>query len=224
MLKPAVMWFRQDLRLADNAALRAAAEAGPLICLDVLDDVTLGEWTWGGASRWWMHKSLARLQEDLARFKVSLILRRGAADKVIADVLRETRAASLHFTRDYAPWSGALERRIKAAAETESVGCHRHGGFLLHEPEAIRTDQGGALQGLHALFPGPVSLWVTRGRRVRRRGRSRPGRRYWLQVAKGALDVNGRPVMDGDGLAIVKEQSLAIRATSRSEILLFDLQ
>ncbi|MBK1870791.1 pirin family protein [Aestuariivirga sp. YIM B02566] len=50
------------------------------------------------------------------------------------------------------------------------------------------------------------------------------GRRYWLQVAKGALDVNGKTVLEGDGLAIVKETSLTLRATSRSEILIFDLQ
>lgn len=50
------------------------------------------------------------------------------------------------------------------------------------------------------------------------------GRRYWLQVAKGALDVNGKPVMEGDGLAIAKEESLSLAAKTRSEILLFDLQ
>jgi len=50
------------------------------------------------------------------------------------------------------------------------------------------------------------------------------GRRYWLQVAKGSLDVNGKTVLEGDGLAIVEEASLTLRATSRSEILLFDLQ
>lgn len=142
MPKPAVMWFRQDLRLADNAALRAAAEAGPLICLYVLDDVTPGDWAWGAASRWWLHGSLERLTGDLARFKLPLILRRGAADKVLAELLRETGAASLHFTRDYAPWSGALEQRIKAIATEAGTDCRRYGGFLLHEPEAIRTGQG----------------------------------------------------------------------------------
>lgn len=142
MRKPAVMWFRQDLRLADNAALKAAAEAGPVICLYVLDDETPGAWAWGAASRWWLHKSLDRLGDDLARLKVPLVLRRGAADKILADIWRETGATSLHFTRDYAPWSGALEQRIKAAAAAEGVACHRYGGFLLHEPESIRTGQG----------------------------------------------------------------------------------
>jgi quercetin 2,3-dioxygenase len=50
------------------------------------------------------------------------------------------------------------------------------------------------------------------------------GRRYWLQVAKGELDVNGETVMEGDGLAIVKEEALTLAAKSKSEILLFDLQ
>ena len=117
MQRPVVMWFRQDLRLSDNAALRAAAEAGPLICLYVLDDATPGEWAWGGASRWWLHKSLERLAASLARHRIKLVLRRGAADKVVADVMAETDAQAVYFTRDYAPWSAALEQRIKAAVE-----------------------------------------------------------------------------------------------------------
>lgn len=49
-------------------------------------------------------------------------------------------------------------------------------------------------------------------------------RRYWLQVARGALDVNGLALREGDGLAITKEESLTLDAKSPSEILLFDLQ
>ena len=52
----------------------------------------------------------------------------------------------------------------------------------------------------------------------------KPDRRYWLQVAKGALDVNGEAVMEGDGLAVVKEESLRVTAKVPSEILLFDLK
>ena len=55
---------------------------------------------------------------------------------------QETGAASVHFTRDYAPWSGALERRVKDVAEAAGAACHRYGGFLLHEPEAIRNGSG----------------------------------------------------------------------------------
>ena len=137
MTRPSLYWLRNDLRIADNAALSAAAAQGPVIFLYVLDDETPGEWRLGGASRWWLHQSLAALTR-----KLPLILRRGRADKVIADVLAATGAASLHFTRDYAPWSGGLERRAKEAAEAAGASCHRYGGFLLHEPEAIRNGSG----------------------------------------------------------------------------------
>ena len=43
------------------AALTAAAAQGPVIFLYVLDDETPGEWKLGGASRWWLHHSLDRL-------------------------------------------------------------------------------------------------------------------------------------------------------------------
>ncbi len=137
MKPPVILWFRQNLRLADHAAFIAAAAQGPVIFLYILDDETPGDWRIGAASRWWLHKSL----ESLGK-KVPLVLRRGAADRVIAGVLRETGAKSLCFTRDYAPWAGALEARVKDTCEAEGAACHRYGGFLLHEPEDIRNGMG----------------------------------------------------------------------------------
>ena len=81
MHSPVIVWLRQDLRLTDHAALTAGATMGPVIFLYVLDDETPGEWQIGGASRWWLHRSLV----DLGK-RVRLVLRRGAADKVIAEV------------------------------------------------------------------------------------------------------------------------------------------
>lgn len=137
MKAPVILWLRQDLRLADHSALCAAAARGPVIFLYVLDDKTPGAWAMGAASRWWLHRGL----ESLAR-RVPLLLRRGPADRVIAEVLHGTGAAAVYFTRDYAPWSAALERRVKQVCEAAGAACHRHGGFLLHEPESIRTGQG----------------------------------------------------------------------------------
>jgi deoxyribodipyrimidine photo-lyase len=56
---PVVMWFRQDLRLADNPALQAACETGaPILPVYILDDVNSGAWKMGAARRWWLHESL----------------------------------------------------------------------------------------------------------------------------------------------------------------------
>jgi redox-sensitive bicupin YhaK (pirin superfamily) len=49
-------------------------------------------------------------------------------------------------------------------------------------------------------------------------------KRYgWLQVARGAVEVNGEQANQGDGVVIVAESSLKIRAAEPSEVLLFDL-
>jgi deoxyribodipyrimidine photo-lyase len=151
MPPPCLVWFRQDLRLADNPALAAAAAKGPVIALYVLDDETPGDWRMGGASRWWLHQSLESLGQ-----KIPLILRRGRADDVIAQLLQETDVSSLHFTRDYAPWSGVLEQRVKLACEAQGATCHRYGGFLLHEPESIRNGLGEPYKVYTPFSPAPV--------------------------------------------------------------------
>lgn len=49
-------------------------------------------------------------------------------------------------------------------------------------------------------------------------------RKYWLQVARGALDFQGQSFESGDGLAIEKEQGLLeIKTSTSAEVLLFDL-
>jgi redox-sensitive bicupin YhaK (pirin superfamily) len=49
-------------------------------------------------------------------------------------------------------------------------------------------------------------------------------KRYgWLQVARGAVEVNGEQANQGDGVVVVAETSLKIRAAEPSEVLLFDL-
>ena len=52
----------------------------------------------------------------------------------------------------------------------------------------------------------------------------RPGRRAWLQIVRGAVDVNGQRLTAGDGAAIEDEAALEIAGTANSnELLLFDL-
>jgi len=48
-------------------------------------------------------------------------------------------------------------------------------------------------------------------------------RHGWLQVARGSVELNGQKFSAGDGAAISDEQAIAIKATDKSEVLLFDL-
>lgn len=53
--------------------------------------------------------------------------------------------------------------------------------------------------------------------------RLRPHRHAWLQVAAGAVTLNGTPLTTGDGAAASDEEVLEIEATQPSQVLLFDL-
>lgn len=87
MARPQIVWFRRDLRLADQPALVAAIAAGPVIPVYILDDVSPGDRAMGGASRWWLHHSLASLANDLAGMGSRLILRRGDAAEELAKLI-----------------------------------------------------------------------------------------------------------------------------------------
>ena len=50
------------------------------------------------------------------------------------------------------------------------------------------------------------------------------GRHAWLQVARGAVDLNGVKLNQGDGAAISEETLLKVEATEDAEVLLFDLK
>jgi deoxyribodipyrimidine photo-lyase len=63
-MSAAIVWFRRDLRLTDNPALAAALATGlPVVCAYLHAPEEEAPWSPGAASRWWLHRSLARLGE-----------------------------------------------------------------------------------------------------------------------------------------------------------------
>jgi redox-sensitive bicupin YhaK (pirin superfamily) len=62
---------------------------------------------------------------------------------------------------------------------------------------------------------------LERGERVQHT--SAPGRLAWLQVARGAVLLNGESLGQGDGAAIDDERLLDIEAVEPAEVLVFDL-
>ncbi len=140
---PVLVWFRQDLRLTDNPAFRAAADSGrPIVCLFILEDEDAGAWAHGGASRWWLHQSLTSLQADLSKLGLNLVLRRGPAERVLAEVIEESGATAIQWNRCYEPWRIARDKTIKTALQDNGVEVTSHNAALLQEPWTVRT-QGG---------------------------------------------------------------------------------
>ena len=139
----AIVWFRRDLRLTDNPALSAACEhARHVIALYVHAPGEDGEWAPGGASRWWLHHSLLRLDESLRARGGRLTIRRGASLEALLAVARETGAEYVYWNRLYDPARVAHDTQIKAALREAGLECESFNAALLHEPWEVRTGQG----------------------------------------------------------------------------------
>jgi deoxyribodipyrimidine photo-lyase len=134
-----IVWFRRDLRLADQAALTAAVAGGePVIPIFILDDETPKHRRMGGASRWWLHHSLQSLDADLRKLGSRLILRRGNVCDVLPALVKETGATAVHCIRHYEPWWRNVERALK-----DTVPLKKHHGNYLMPMGSVKTGSGG---------------------------------------------------------------------------------
>ncbi|MDE2301686.1 MAG: deoxyribodipyrimidine photo-lyase [Sphingomonadales bacterium] len=148
MTAPVIVWLRRDLRLADQAAFRAAAESGaPVIPVFILDDETAGARRRGGASRWWLHHSLESLGAALTACGSRLVLRRGAAPGALASLVAQTGADTIHALRHEEPWWRAAEAEV---ARGKARLC-LHDGNYLAPPGSVRTG-GGQLYRIYTPF------------------------------------------------------------------------
>ncbi|MCL9666767.1 DNA photolyase family protein [Curtobacterium albidum] len=139
----ALVWLREDLRLADNPALRAAIDhGGPVTVVVVLDEESPGIRPVGAASRWWLHHSLAALDAELRDRDSRLVLRRGGAARVIPELVAQADADAVYWNRRYGRVERDLDAGIKSALTDDGTEAHSFAANLLWEPWTVLTGQG----------------------------------------------------------------------------------
>ncbi len=173
MANATILWFRQDLRLADQPALAAAADR-PLLPVYVLEE---GSWAPGGAARWWLHHSLAALSRSLAAAGAPLLILRGDPRRLIPDLADRIGASEVHAGRRTEPAGRHCDAATHAALQAGGRRLVLHRTALLHEPHLLRTGSGGpygvytpfsraafaALEGLPPPRPAPTRLQAAPG-------------------------------------------------------------
>ncbi len=136
---PAIVWFRNDLRLKDHPALLAACErGGPVIPVFVCSP---GEEDWapGAASRWWLHHSLSAFDRALRALSSRLTIRAGPALPALQSLCSEAGAEAVYWSKRYEP---SVAARDAAAAETlrgQGIEVKSFPGCLLYEPGSVLT-------------------------------------------------------------------------------------
>ncbi|MBS0209969.1 MAG: deoxyribodipyrimidine photo-lyase [Planctomycetes bacterium] len=142
-----IVWFRHDLRLADNPALAAALERrGQILPVFIWSPEEEGRWTPGTASRWWLHHSLSSLSKNLQALHAPLVIRRGPALEALNQLIDETRATAVVWNRRYEPAAIARDKQIKQAFRERGIDAESYNGSLLYEPWDVATKTGQPYQ------------------------------------------------------------------------------
>jgi deoxyribodipyrimidine photo-lyase len=140
---PVIVWFREDLRISDNPALVQACQTKrPLIALYILDEESRGLRAPGGAHRWWLHYAVEVLAGDLKSLTIPLILRKGKAENVLDDVIKDSGAGALYWNRRYEHHAIKVDKAIKEQVKGQGLEVKSFNGRLLIEPWEVQTKSG----------------------------------------------------------------------------------
>lgn len=139
---PTIVWLRRDLRLGDNPALVAAAAAGPVIPVFILDPVMDAEL--GAAQRLRLKGALAVLADSLGRAGAPLVLRRGPALETLVTLIEETGARTVRWNRLTDGASISRDSEVKAALKARGIEAESHCGVTLLDPWRVKTAAGEA--------------------------------------------------------------------------------
>jgi len=139
----ALLLLTRDLRVHDHPALTAAAGAGRVLPLFVLDDAIL-------ASRYAAPNRLAGLLAALADLRASLkdlgadlVVRRGRTAEVVRALAAEHRVGAIHVSRDHSAHAHRREAALSALAADLGATSVAHPGVMLVDPELVRATGGG---------------------------------------------------------------------------------
>ncbi|RAO76058.1 cryptochrome/photolyase family protein [Dyella jiangningensis] len=141
-MSTAIVWFRRDLRLADQPALSAACAAHERVLpVYIHAPHEEGAWAPGAASRCWLHHSLVDLQSQLREQGASLHVRRGDSLAVLRELVHATGATAVYWNRLYEPTAIARDSTVKAALREQGVEARSFNASLWCEPWQRETRQ-----------------------------------------------------------------------------------
>jgi deoxyribodipyrimidine photo-lyase len=133
---PIIVWFRRDLRIADNPALSEAASRGrPVVPVYVWGWEDGDRWAPGMAGRWWLDRSVRSLGASLGERGMPLQIAVGPAEEQIPRLAREAEASEVLWNRLYEPYARQTDVKVAAALQRDGIPWRTCNAALLFEPE-----------------------------------------------------------------------------------------
>ncbi|CAN5724921.1 deoxyribodipyrimidine photo-lyase [soil metagenome] len=133
-----IVWFRRDLRLTDNPALRAAADAHDrLVAVFVHDPALAGP---SGANRLvFLHRCLDALDADLDGL---LVERHGDPSSLVPRLAAEVEAEAVYVAEDFGPYGVRRDDAVEAALVAAGRTLERVGSPYVIPPDTLFTGGG----------------------------------------------------------------------------------
>lgn len=139
----AIVWFRRDLRLSDQPALRLALERHErIVPVYIHAPEEEGAWAPGAASRWWLHHALAGLGREMEKAGAPLLIRRGDSLQRLRELAQAVGARGVYWNRLYEPALVRRDQAIQQALREDGLEAQSCNAALLVEPWELKTGAG----------------------------------------------------------------------------------
>lgn len=142
-MKTAIYWLRNDLRLSDNPTLCAAAQTYKICFAYIHSPEEEGLWKTGGASNWWLHKSIEQFEQSIGeKYGARLLILKGTAEEVLPKLAKKIKAEAVYFSNRYEPWGRKQEEAVIAVFDDMKLSVHRFDSACLFPPQKVVTALG----------------------------------------------------------------------------------
>jgi len=144
--------LRRDLRLFDNPALFNACKSGSVVLLyiddpckndnnDSLNSTSAFE-LYGGASQWWLNKSLEKFKAKISSLGGNLVIRQGNTEYEVSNIAKLSGVTNIVWNRRYEPHNIIRDQKLKSSLKKQGFKVTSYCANLLSEPwETLNKQQ-----------------------------------------------------------------------------------
>ena len=137
--KISIVWFRQDLRLADNPSLTEAVALGNILPVYILDDCAPVPFKLGDASKVWLYNSLNSLNKKL-NGKLNLYV--GKASQILEMLIEQYEAHSIYCNICHEPWHINQDKEVLSLCSKKNIDYKSFNSNYLWEFNQILKNDG----------------------------------------------------------------------------------
>lgn len=139
----ALFWFRRDLRLEDNTALRFALESGyKVLPIFIFDENILDELPEDDARISFIYDSLQKIDHQLREHNCSLKILKGSPTRLIKELLSQYEIRAVFFNHDYEPYARDRDHEIGEMLKAQGIGMQTFKDQVIFEKdEVVKEDK-----------------------------------------------------------------------------------